>query len=1296
MTLFEWMRKSAGTASNSVLARTWAEPGVVIRFPEPLPDASIESWLAATENAPRQEAYLAAYLSQLIVEGRCELTTSSLTIPWDAVYALMAMPEHRTSLEALGLPPIHALSPLMGCHGTLPDADFALIIDGWVENGAEVETTSVSGAVLNIAGQECLLPESAWRTFAAVAEFSRRGIEKRTQHENELAWGRIRVDADKAGALYRTPYLQSTVVLTPETLRLPLSREMTPFGKVITVEPTFAGAPTGWLRSFDGFNAVQPHYDIVPPSGGHVRVVISEPVRRVLSVIKQEMPGRRVAGSRAERFIHNPWAFLGEAAHQVIREEDFAEDRAGAGPVSASFNLKTHYRDYGRGIDHIALAVNEAFVDGSFSTTTSHISTPSDLEVFVQALGAALAADHPKFSWAEYDLSLDGESGNQLAQAKIIANLWRLQADAAISFADIYELSGYSGRIEGIGTARAIYVPVIQKPSADDEGKPGWVPSDLTPMVRVTLAGHEGQVLIPLNQEWVAQFAAAVEHAESIGGSEVVDPALPTPVSTADARNLLDGFRAMLEAPTSIRADGTTTKPSGVRRRDTFIIKTNFHKVDYAEARRRVLTTPDDAEPRLPKSLRPNINLKRHQRKGVGWFQHLVGCAPTDCRGALLADDMGLGKTLQLLIVLGRFYEDHPDAAPSIIVAPKSLIPNWEAETRKFFNPSFPEVLVLYGDGLKERKQPLGLIDQQLKDRDLVELLRPSWRGTAKIVITTYEVLTSYEFSFARQAFAFVICDEAQRIKTPGTQAAMSARALKADFRIVCTGTPVENSLADLWCLFDFVQPGLLGDLEDFGIKYRRPIECSTDELKATLELLKDTIAPQILRRTKLELKDEFKKKYFAYRKVSDPKISFKEKLEKGELFEVGMSSYQHTLYLAGLKKLQDANEETDGRRRARASFGALHLMKAVCAEPYCIPGRRFAVDKDGHTAHLNNSAKLAAVIDQLRVIQKAREKAILFTELREVQSCLAVFMRELFGLKPFIINGDSENRQTYIDKFSASEGFDVIILSTLAAGAGLNVTAANHVFHFTRAWNPAKENQATDRAYRIGQERDVFVYCPTVVNSDYATFDLRLDQMLREKAELAGATLGDSVLEGMLNGTGNDIPFRELVGTGAAGVRLEARNLTMDDVDRLDGFTFEVFCKILWTKVGYMASMTPKRGGDGGIDVYAIKGRQGELIQCKSSGGGEVGWDAIKEVTTGSARYQARFPGRQFRRVAVTNRRFTSNAKEHAEANRVQLVERLQLEEQLRQYPITNHELDAGIEECLPLQDAEWVRQAG
>lgn len=1278
MGLFDFIRQRIGGSSEPAraLVREWTNDGVFVRFASALTEPTVDGLLSSTDNASAEETFLAAYLAQLVVEERALLTTRGVTLPWKTVYELLESPEHAGAVTSIGLPPTRALCPILTSRDTLADSTFEVLVDGWVQDGAEVEVSRLAGAVGTLNGEEVLLPLASWQLVDAARRFSNRGVERRSQHENELAWGAMRMFADQAGALYRGPYLETTYVLTPQSLRMPLHREETPFGRVLTVEPTFEGAPSGWLKAFDGFNSVQAHYDLTPRGGGHIRVVISDPVRQVLQVIKREMPGRRVAGSKAERFVHNPWAFLGEAAHEVLREDDFAEDRAGAGALAAVFSVTPRMQD-GR-IERVDLIVTEHYYGGFASTQTTAFKGPDELSTFLTNLEAALRAERPQFPWNEYDLSLDGDSTVQLEHGRQVEHLWRTQPAAKISFEDVYELEGYSGRIEGIGVAKPVYVPLIQKPSADDEGKPGWLPGELTPMVKVTLAGHEGQVVIPLSKEWVAEFQGQVEQAEKSGAAEVVNSSLPTAVETGQARTLVDSFQAMLgAAQEKVKPDGPS-KPRPERpKKETLLVKLNFFGIDYLEERKQNLALPKDANAELPSSLRPSIKLRNHQLNGIAWFQHLVSKAPTDCRGALLADDMGLGKTVQLLTVLGWYYERNPNAAPSIILAPKSLVDNWAAETRKFFNEAYPDVLVLYGDALKERKQPLGLIDEQLQGRGVVDLLKPGWAGNAKVVVTTYEVLTSFEFSLARQPFAFVICDEAQRIKTPGTQVTIAAKALKADFRIACTGTPVENTLADLWCLFDLVQPGLLGGLEEFGRTYRRPIECDTEEQKQALRRLQDVIAPQTLRRTKQDIADELPKKYFAHRTASEPSLQFKTTLGDNARLEVPMSAHQNLLYLGGLKKLQDAGDEKDARKRARLSFGALHLMKAVCAEPYCLPGMKFLADKAGHDVHLANSPKLAWLLAELERVKVAGEKAIVFTELREVQAALYYFLREVFGLKPHIINGDSQNRQSYIERFSGTEGFNVIILSTLAAGAGLNVTAANHVFHFTRAWNPAKESQATDRAYRIGQEKDVFVYCPVVVSEQFATFDVNLDELLRRKAGLADATVGGSSMVSMLNGVGRDVSFTELVGGGGGGARVPKRYLTMDDVDRFDGFRFEVLCKLLWSKAGHVAHLTPKKGGDGGIDVVAFKGRLGELLQCKCSINSEVGWDAIKEVSTGAARYQAQFPGIKFRRLAVTNQRFTSGARQHAEANKVALVQRSEFEELLSRHPVHNHEFE-------------------
>lgn len=1286
MSLFDFIRQRFGASpeDSRVLVREWTDAGVAVRFATPLSEPSVDALLSTTDKASAEETFLAAYLAQLVIEERAALSTSSVTLPWPLVYELLNSTEHSGAVLALDLPPAVAVHPILDSRDSLADKTFDVVVDGWVLEGQEADVSRVAGAVASVNGQEMLLPQPCWQLQDAVRRFSGRAADQRSQHANELGWGEMRAFADHAGALYRGPYLETTYVLTPQTLRMPLRKEETAFGRVLTVEPTFDGAPSGWLKAFDGFNSVQPHYDLTPRDGGHIRVVISEPVRQVLQVVKREMPGRKVAGSKAERFVHNPWAFLGEAAHQVLREDDFTQDKAGAGALAAVFSVTPRTQD-GR-IERVDLIVTEHFYGGSASTKTTAFGGPDELGVFLQALEAALQQERAVLPWNEYDLTMDGDSTVQLEHGRYVEHLWRVQPATKISFEDIYELEGYSGRIEGIGVAKALYVPLIQKPSTEDEGKPGWIPRDLTPMVKVTLAGHEGQVVIPLSKEWVDEFDEQVREAESTGASEVINSSLPTSVETGQARNLVDSFRTMLGAEERVKPD-RPGKPRPERpKKETLLVKLNFFGVDYFEGRKQNLALPSDAKAELPNALRPSVKLRKHQYNGIAWFQHLVSRAPADCRGALLADDMGLGKTVQLLTVLGWYYEKFANAAPSVILAPKSLVENWAAETKKFFNDSYPEVLVLYGNELKSRKQPLGLIDEQLQGRGVTELLKPNWVGEAKVIVTTYDVLTSYEFSLARQPFAFVICDEAQRIKTPGTQVTLAAKALKADFRIACTGTPVENTLADLWCLFDFVQPGLLGGLEDFGRTYRRPIECATDEQKATLKHLQDVIAPQTLRRTKLDICDELKNKYFAHRGVNDATMRFAEILAPTERLEVRMSPHQSLLYLGGLKKLQDASTEQDARKRARLSFGALHLMKAVCAEPYCLPGLKFLPDKAGHDAHFLNSPKLAWLFAELERIKAAGEKAIVFTEVREVQAALYYFMREVYGLRPHIINGDSQNRHAYIERFSATQGFNVIILSTLAAGAGLNVTAANHVFHFTRAWNPAKENQATDRAYRIGQEKDVFVYCPIVVSDDYATFDLRLDDLLRRKGGLADATIGGSAMESMLNGVGRDVPFADLVRDGPVGERTAKRFYTLDDVDRLDGFQFEILCKLLWSKAGYAAQLTPKHGGDGGVDIIAFKGREGELLQCKCSINPQVGSDGVEEVLAGAALYQARFPGTKFRKLAVTNQRFTRGARERAEANNVTLVERAQFEELLARHPTHNHELEEEVGESVVL----------
>ena len=312
-------------------------------------------------------------------------------------------------------------------------------------------------------------------------------------------------------------------------------------------------------------------------------------------------------------------------------------------------------------------------------------------------------------------------------------------------------------------------------------------------------------------------------------------------------------------------------------------------------------------------------------------------------------------------------------------------------------------------------------------------------------------------------------------------------------------------------------------------------------------------------------------------------------------------------------------------------------------------------------------------------------EKALVFCEFKDIQRLLQYYINEELGYAADIINGDTAassksdwSRQKRIRAFQARPGFGVLILSPLAVGFGVNIQAANHVIHYTRTWNPAKEDQATDRAYRIGQEKDVYVYCPVVAADDFKTFDVKLDELLRYKRSLA---------TDMLNGAGdlgaNDFDLADVAPPGVPGV--ERRALTFDEILGLQPRYFEAYIAILWSRRGFQKVTLTPATGDGGIDVVALKDDQGELIQCKTSrqSGRELGWEAIKDVVTGEAAYRRQFPRIEFQKVCVATQRFNSTARSQAELNEVRLVDLRVLTDLHQLHPITLEQVERVL--CSP-----------
>jgi SNF2 family DNA or RNA helicase len=552
-----------------------------------------------------------------------------------------------------------------------------------------------------------------------------------------------------------------------------------------------------------------------------------------------------------------------------------------------------------------------------------------------------------------------------------------------------------------------------------------------------------------------------------------------------------------------------------------------------------------------------------------------------------------------------------------------------------------------------------------LIDQGIYRFLRPDWQINAQIVLTTYETLRDLEFSLAAVRWSLMICDEAQKIKNPAAMVTRAAKKQNVAFRIACTGTPVENSLADLWCLFDFVQPGLLGALNDFGATYRRPIECETEEQQARVEQLRTLIEPQILRRTKKDVAKDLPPKII----VPEPR-------------ELKLSNHQRVLYGNALEQFKLRNE-VGNQSPFKNHLGLLHFLRRLCIAP---DTETEVLADEPLTVYRKKNPKIDWLMKTLHAIKAKAEKAIVFCEFRDMQTLLAHYIAQEFGFRPDIINGNTEaatsatdSRQKRIKQFQAKSGFSVIILSPIAVGFGVNIQAANHVVHFSRTWNPAKEDQATDRVYRIGQTKPVYVYYPVVCADDFTTFDVKLDHLLERKRSLS---------DDMLNGCGDLSPveFADIV---QVDDRIFDERITLDDALKSDPLEFEALVAALWKKLGFKSVTLTPRTGDGGIDVIAKTVSVGELIQCKSSKSMDalLNWEAIKDVVTGEAKYRFEHPGVAFTKVAVTNQFFNQNARLHAGLNNVRLIDQTDLAKLLKEHLVMRGDIDALIKSPMHLR---------
>jgi hypothetical protein len=1086
--LFPSMRREGyeppkGTTPDSVI-RTLSMDGVAFAAQSGRADWPFTPLSMGTDGE------LTSFLSQLEEQGLAFYDDGEICLTWQQVFHVENSADYGTSYSLMRLPPRSDLRPCLASDGSFSDPGFSIYVSGWVKRDGSLiaENPNLVGALIKTAQQEAILSQSVWQTMTAVEAFHRRKSEFRSAESNRASWGEIRKHA-KAARADLTHFLESTIVLTPDKLTIRLRKTDVGGGKVVEVIPNFDGQPLGWLETFDRFNQIRDRYEVAHGEG-LTHVVITPEVSTVLREIKR-MPGRRVVGDHAEAFVRNPFAVLGPAAESVIDPEQFDKAREEAGIGFARFTAQVEHDPSGS-VANVGLLVEEA-AESVVSSEYLPFAGPEHLERFVVKIQGRIDREAQCCAWEGNDLEILGDTPDQVEILRQALREWRLPG--AFKASEIFDLSQYSERIEGFGLEKPYFSPFIARKS---EGS-GWFPENIIFGLQYTPDGSDVPIAISFSEETFMQFSSELQRAKNEERSSFTFPGLPKPVEVRHAEAMLALFE-QTEAEVDTHTFHPEKEPTHTPpKRKGLIVKANVDKVDYQEFRGS-LALALEALPSLPKSLRQGVSLKDHQLVGVGWLQHLWSLSPTACRGALLADDMGLGKTIQLLTFIAYCLEMNSDIDPFLIVAPVSLLENWKEEIDKFFEAGTLPILTLYGPTLRQKRMPQRAIEEELLNAGVGRLLARDWLGDAKVVLTTYETLRDLEFSLARQKWSVMVCDEAQKIKTPNAMVSRAAKKQNARFKIACTGTPVENTLTDLWCLFDFIQPGLLGALTDFGNKYRRPIEAETDEEKVRVEELRTLIEPQKLRRTKAEVAKDLP------HKIVDP-----------ECGSLPISARQRALYAQAVTIFR--NGETTSRTNSLSShLGLLSYLRTLCSDPR--PPGPISPNLQALVELEQDSPKMAWALKQLVLIKQRAEKVIVFCEFKELQRTLQRAIAERVGFVADIVNGDTsaasertDNRQKRIKAFQETPGFGVIILSPLAVGFGVNIQAANHVIHFTRTWNPAREDQATDRAYRIGQTKDVYVYYPVVVAQDFVTFDAKLDELLEIKRKLS---------QDMLNGCGD------------------------------------------------------------------------------------------------------------------------------------------------------------------------------
>ncbi|MCA1992576.1 MAG: DEAD/DEAH box helicase [Coleofasciculus sp. S288] len=476
--------------------------------------------------------------------------------------------------------------------------------------------------------------------------------------------------------------------------------------------------------------------------------------------------------------------------------------------------------------------------------------------------------------------------------------------------------------------------------------------------------------------------------------------------------------------------------------------------------------------------------LREYQKRGVSWLQYLENLGLNGC----LADDMGLGKSIQVIARLINEKESTPDVPPTLLIAPTSVVGNWLKEIERFA----PHIRTLIHHG-----------SNRIKDEKEFKAASSNY----DVIITSFTLVRKDEKLLKSVTWQRIVLDEAQNIKNPQAAQTKAILKLHANHRLALTGTPVENRLLDLWSIFNFLNPGYLGKEAHFRKSFEIPIQKENDKVKSTT--LKKLVEPFILRRVKTD------------------KQVIKDLPDKVEHKQYcNLTKEQASLYEAVVKDVEKQLEEAEGIQRKGLILSTLMKLKQVCNHP-----AQFLQDASEFVPE--RSHKLERLAEMIEEVSAEGESLLIFTQFTEIGDNLEKYLKQTLRYNTYYLHGGTSRtkREKMIAEFQDPETEpSVFILSLKAGGVGITLTKANHVFHFDRWWNPAVEDQATDRAFRIGQKKNVFVHKFVTLG----TLEERIDQMIEDKKKLSAAIVGTD--ESWLTELDND-SFKQLISLNKATI---------------------------------------------------------------------------------------------------------------------------------------------------------------